>query len=111
MRVWLIGAGEPAKQALRQLRKDEEIVVVVSAASERPPAVRDGVLGKVDYVENVTALNINQLARRVRPDLILVDATAMREALGRVTGGATYSQSMIDEMAASSDHPCLVIGG
>jgi FlaA1/EpsC-like NDP-sugar epimerase len=110
MRVWLIGAGEPGKQALRQLQKSEEWSVVVSAATDRPAAVRDGIIAKVDHIETVTALNINQLARRIRPDLILMDASAMRETVGRVTGGTTFSQSMMEEMAAASDYPCLIIG-
>lgn len=110
MRVWLIGAGEPGKQALLQLQKSEEITVIVSAATDRPVAVRDGVIPRVDHVETVTSVNINQLARRVRPDIVLIDASSMREVLGRVTGGAAFSQSMIDEMAAACEYPCLVIG-
>jgi FlaA1/EpsC-like NDP-sugar epimerase len=108
MRVWLIGAGQAGSAALRQLRKNEEIEIVVTAESDRPQAVKDGVLGKVDYVENVTSLNINSLARRIRPDLILVDTTANN--LNRVTGGAAFSQSMLEEMAASSDYPCVLLG-
>jgi FlaA1/EpsC-like NDP-sugar epimerase len=108
MRVWLIGAGQAGSAALRQLRKNEEIEIVVTAESDRPHAVKDGVLGKVDYVESVTSLNINSLARRIRPDLILVDTTANN--LNRVTGGAVFRQSMLEEMAASSDYPCILLG-
>jgi hypothetical protein len=108
MRIWLIGAGQASIEALRQLRKNEEIEIVVTAETDRPQAVKDGVLGKVDFVESVTSLNINALARRIRPDLILVDPTI--NALSRVAGGAAFNQSMLEEMAASSDYPCILLG-
>jgi FlaA1/EpsC-like NDP-sugar epimerase len=110
MRIWLIGAGQAGAEALRQLRKNDDLEVVVSADSDRPPAVREGVIGKVDYVEAVNSINVNTLARRIRPDLILIDSSAVG-SLGRVTGGTALSQALISEIAAASDYPCLVLGG
>jgi hypothetical protein len=107
MRIWLIGAGQAGSAALRQLRKNEETEVIVTAETDRPPAVKDGVLGKVDFVETITSLNINALARRIRPDLILVDPSVNNL---RVSEGANFSQSMLEEMAASSDYPCIILG-
>jgi hypothetical protein len=108
MRIWLIGAGQAGIAALRQLRKSEEIEIVVTAETDRPQAVKDGILGKVDYVETVTSLNINALARRIRPDLILVDPAM--NSISRVAGGAVFNQSMMEEMAANSDYPCVLLG-
>ena len=108
MRVWLIGAGQAGSAALRQLRKNEEIEIYVTAETDRPQAVKDGVLGRVDQIETVNSLNINALARRIRPDLILVDPAI--GALGRVADGAAFSQSMLEEMAAASDYPCILLG-
>lgn len=107
MRIWLIGAGKAGSAALRQLYKNESIEIVVTAETDRPQAVKDGILARVDYVETVNSLNINTLARRIRPDLILVDPTL--NALSRVTGGAAFNQSMLDEMAASSEYPCILL--
>lgn len=107
MRIWLIGAGQAGIEALRQLRKSEEIEIVVTAETDRPQAVRDGVLEKVDYIDTVTALNLNTLARRIRPDLILLDPAM--NSLSRVAGGAIFNQSMLEEMAASSDFPCILL--
>lgn len=109
MRIWLIGAGQAGSAALRQLQKRDDIEVIVTAETDRPQAVKNGILGKVDYVEPVTSLNINTLARRIRPDLILVDSTINN--LHRVSGGAVFSQSMLEEMAASSDYPCILLDG
>ncbi|MCC6453405.1 MAG: hypothetical protein IT328_00530 [Caldilineaceae bacterium] len=109
MRVWLIGAGQIGTAALRQLQKNDEINVVITADSDRPQAVKEGVIDKVDFVETVTAVNMNTLARRIRPDLILVDPAALN-VLSRVSGGAAFNQSMIEEMRASSDYPCILLG-
>jgi hypothetical protein len=108
MRVWLIGAGQVGTATLRQLQKNEEIDVIVSADSDRPQAVREGVIPRVDYVETVTSVNLNTLARRLRPDLILIDPAALN-VLSRVSGGAAFNRSMIEEMVASSDFPCIVL--
>lgn len=111
MRIWLIGADVAGTEALQQLKKNPIIDVIVSDASERPKAVIDRIIAKVDYVENVSPLNVNQLARRVRADLILVDAGAAVRAMGRVSGGQFFAQALQTEMAAAAEIPCLVLQG
>jgi hypothetical protein len=109
MRIWLIGADQSGTQVLRQLRKNPAIEVVVSDSTERPRAVTDRVIPAVDHVESVNSVNINSLARRIRPDLILIDRGAQQRGLGRVSAGAAFVESMQDEMAAASEFPCIVI--
>jgi len=109
MRIWLIGAEQAGSEALRQLKKNPAVTVIVSDAIDRPKAVSDGVIARVDMVENVTPVNINQLARRIRPDLILIDAGAAKRAMGRVSGGLVFTEAMQSEMAATSETPCLVL--
>jgi FlaA1/EpsC-like NDP-sugar epimerase len=109
MRIWLIGADDAGSEALRQLRKNPAITVVVSDASDRPKSVSDRVIDKVDMVEHVTPVNVNQLARRIRPDLILIDAGATKRAMGRVSGGHFFAEALQTEIAGASEYPCLVL--
>jgi FlaA1/EpsC-like NDP-sugar epimerase len=109
MRIWLIGADQAGSEALRQLRKNPAVTVVVSDAGDNPKAVGDGVIAKVDMVEKVTPVNINQLARRIRPDLILIDADAANRAMRGVSGGQFFAQALQSEIAAVSEFPCLVL--
>jgi FlaA1/EpsC-like NDP-sugar epimerase len=109
MRIWLIGAEQAGSEALRQLKKNPAVTVVVSDAVDRPKAVSDGVIAKVDMVENVTPVNINQLARRVRPDLILIDAGAAARAMRGVSGGQFFAQALQSEIATVSEFPCLLL--
>ena len=50
------------------------------------------------------------LAKRIRPDLILIDRGAAERMLSRITGGIEFAQSIQEEIAAASETPCLVIG-
>lgn len=109
MRIWLIGADSRGTQALRQLVKNQRIDVIVSDDRERPKAVVEGLIDHVDYVERVTSLNINHIARRIQPDLILIDAGALDRSWGHVTGGSALSEALTNEMAGASDYPCLVL--
>jgi len=109
MRIWLIGADNRGTQALRQLAKNQRVDVIVSDSSERPKAVVEGVIDHVDYVERITSLNINHVARRVQPDLILIDAGALDHNWGRVTGGSAMAEALTNEMAGASDFPCIVL--
>ena len=109
MRIWMIGADKLAIEALYQLRKRRNADVTISATSETPLALREGLIDKVDYIETVTPLNINQLARRIRPDLILIDPTSGERSYGHVVGGMALSDALTYEIATSSDYPCLIL--
>lgn len=109
MRIWLIGAEQRGSEVLRQLQKNSNIEVIVSDPKERPKAVNDGIIAKVDHVELVTPVNINTLARRIRPDLILIDPGADPHNFGRLTGGTAFAEALNNEIAAASDYPCVVL--
>ncbi len=109
MRIWLIGADQDGVNVLRQMKKNPTAEVIVTDAQERPRAVADGVIARVDYVEAINSTNINQQARRIRPDLILIDAGAMQRALRRVSGGNAFTESLVGEMANASEFPCIVL--
>lgn len=109
MRVWVIGAGTTGTQAIRQLQKNEDITIIVSDASPAPRAVTERVIDAVDHVETVSPANINTLGRRIRPDLILIDSSAEGRNLGGVTGAGNFMQALTNEIALSSDYPCLIL--
>ncbi len=109
MRVWLIGADQIGSCALRQLRKNPDIEVVVSDPSPRPFAVEQGLIDRVDHVENVTPVNINQLARRILPDIILLSPSAGGDSLGLMEGGGALKEALNYEIAVNSEYPCLVL--
>ncbi len=109
MRIWLIGADEAGTEALRQFQKNPTIEVIITDTIDRPKAVVDGVIAKVDSVERVTQINVNTLARRLRPDLIMIDNGAAKRSLSRLSGALAYTEAFQNEIAAISEFPCLII--
>ncbi|HHY55099.1 MAG TPA: hypothetical protein GYA08_06650 [Chloroflexi bacterium] len=109
MRIWLIGADQAGAEALRQFQKNAAIEVFVTDMIDRPRAVTDRVIDKLDALENVTPMNVNALARRIRPDLILIDSSAAKRNLTRLSGGMVYAEALQNEIAATADYPCIII--
>lgn len=109
MRIWLIGAEAIGAATLRQLRKHPDVTVVVSDSSANPLAVREGLIDKVDYVETVNPVNVDQLARRIRPDLILISPPEGGVGLGALEGGHSLAQALNYEISARSDYPVIIL--
>jgi hypothetical protein len=109
MRIWLIGAETTGAATLRQLQKNPEITVVVSDPSPRPLAVREGLISKVDFQETVNSVNINQLARRIRPDLILLSPPEGGSGLGALEGGQALAQALNYEIGTHSEYPVIIL--
>ncbi|MBX3051560.1 MAG: hypothetical protein KF753_08815 [Caldilineaceae bacterium] len=109
MRIWLIGAGQIGTSVLQQLQKNPDITVFVSDPSRSPQAVQEGVIEKVDLTENVTSVNINQLARRIRPDLILLSPAGNDRNLSGLEGGQAMAQALNYEISNRSDYPLIVL--
>jgi len=75
LRVLVIGAGRLGVQTIKQLRKNPETEIVVADPHERPEALVEGVIGKVDIRAHVTALNLAEVLKAVDPDLVLLART------------------------------------
>ncbi len=109
MRVWLIGAGNIGSVALRQLQKNTTLDIFVSDPSDQPEAVRAGLIERVDLVENVTPVNVNEIARRVRPDLILLSPGIGEQGFGAIEGSKALSDALNYEIIIASAYPCLIL--
>lgn len=109
MRVWLIGAGRAGTGVLKQLWKNPEIEVIVSDPHDDPHAVKEGIIDAVSFVERVNPININQVAQRIRPDLIMIATGSGSNAYGNVDGSSALADALNYETAASSDCPCIIV--
>ncbi len=109
MRIWLIGAGRAGTAAIRQFQKNPNIEIVVSDPHEHPLAVEEGVIEQVDIVERVTSININEIAQRIRPDLILIAGGTGSSSFGSSTGASALSDALNYEIATQSNMPCVVL--
>lgn len=108
MRVLVIGAGRLGVQTMKQLRKNPGIEIVVADPRERPEAVAEGIVDKVDVQAHVTALNFPEVVRATKPDLVLLARTVEDWGKADTPMGTQYVMGMEKELTRS-DVPVLPI--
>lgn len=72
MRALIVGAGALGIRVIKQLRKNDKFEMVVADYREDCQAVREGVLDKVDVLEHLTPLNIEECCDDVEPDIVFL---------------------------------------
>jgi pyrroline-5-carboxylate reductase len=72
VRVLVIGGGELGIRTIKQLQKNDTIEILLADPNERPRAVTEGVVEKVDLVTHVTAMNAREVCARLEPDMVLL---------------------------------------
>ncbi|MBT4352215.1 hypothetical protein HOD20_06810 [archaeon] len=75
MKILVIGCGSLGSKVIAQLQKNENIRIITSDIKENPEAVRLGLIKKVNIVEHITVVNIRDIAKRYRPDLVFIART------------------------------------
>lgn len=108
MRVLVIGAGRLGMQTIRQLKKNPRTEIVVADPHDRPDAVAEGVIEKVDVKAHVTPLNFADVLRAVEPDLVLLARTVEDWGKADTPMGTQYVMGMEKELTRG-DVPVLPI--
>jgi hypothetical protein len=72
MRALVVGAGSLGIRVIKQLRKNENIEIVVADYRPDCQAIREGVIEKVDIMEHLTPLNISGCCEEVEPDIVFL---------------------------------------
>ncbi len=108
MRVLVIGAGRLGVQTIRQLKKNPDMEVVVADPHERPEALVEGVIDKVDVRAHVTALNFCEVVEAVEPDLVLLARTLEDWEKTDTPMGTQYVMGMEKELTRA-DVPVIPV--
>lgn len=98
MRVLVIGAGRLGAQVIAQLRKNENIEIVVADAHKEPCTVKNGVIKSVDIPVHITPLNFREIVEKVDPDLVLLARTTEDWEQTDVPMGTEYVMGMEREL-------------
>lgn len=98
MRVLVIGAGKLGIQAIKQLRKNADVEIVVADPHERPEALAEGLIDKVDFRVHVTALNFQEVVDSADPDIVLLARTLDDWEKGDTPMGTQYVLGMEKEL-------------
>jgi hypothetical protein len=109
MVILMVGAGRVGAGVLGQLRKNPDLTVVTADSRERPYAVRQGLIERVDIREAFTPLTMAYVLDQARPDLILLTTTTEDMGLGAVPGMDILTDALREEMAALCDLPVIEV--
>lgn len=109
MIVLLIGAGRVGAKVLLQLQKNPNIIVVTVDPREKPYALEQGIISKVDYRVELTPGDLEEIVEQVKPDLVLV--TTSGEVMGRsgVPGLEILVEALREELEATAKVPVIAV--
>jgi len=109
MRILVVGAGRTGAEVLRQLQKNANLTIQTVDAHERPYAVEQGIIARVDYLESLTPLTLDYVVARAKPDLVLLTRAPRDLGLGSALGMDMLADALQDELATISEVPMLLV--
>lgn len=109
MRILVVGAGRAGAKVLRQLQKNPSLTIVTCASNQRPFAVQEGIIAKVDIQETLTPLTLAYVLDKAEPDLILLTSSSEDFGLGTAPGVDVMVDSLKRELAAISRVPLVEV--
>jgi len=98
MKVLVVGAGKLGCAVIRQLRKNDDVEIVVSDPRDGPEAVVHGIVEKVDLRVHITPMNFEEVVSQVRPDIVLLARTVDDWEKGDTPMGSQYVLGMEREL-------------
>ena len=107
--ILVIGAGKVGAKVLIQLKKNPSIEVKTVDSREIPFAVEEGILDSVDYIAELTPIELKPLIESIAPDIVLV--TTSREDISRsnVPGLDILVDSLRQELELTADVPIIAV--
>ena len=109
MRILVVGAGQAGAQVLRQLQKNPSLAIITCSPHEKPFAVREGIISKIDIQETLTPLTLKYILDQAKPDLILLASASEDFGLGKAPGVDVMINSLKRELASISTLPLIKV--
>ncbi|HDP96594.1 MAG TPA: hypothetical protein ENN25_02745 [Euryarchaeota archaeon] len=98
MKVMVVGAGAIGTEIIKQMHKNPRIEVIVVDPKDKPKAVAEGVIQKVDIRKHVTPLNFEEVVKEADPELVIIARTIEDWEQFDNLGGAQYIIGMEREL-------------
>jgi len=109
MRILVIGAGRTGAEVLRQLQKNPDLTILTADAHDRPYAVDQGIIPRIDYLESLTPLTLDYVVSKAKPDLVLLTRAPRDLGLGSALGMDMLADALQEELATISDVPMILV--
>ena len=98
MRILVIGAERLGAKVIGQLSKIDGVEILVAERRERPVAVEEGIIDKVNVVAHVTAMNFEDILEETAPDLVVLARTVQDWDKAETPMGSEYVAGMEREL-------------
>ena len=107
--ILVIGAGKAGAKVLLQLKKNLKLEVITVDSRETPFSVNEGIIDSVDYIADLTPIELKPLIERIAPDIVLV--TTSREDISRsnVPGLEILVDTLRQELEYTADVPIIAV--
>jgi hypothetical protein len=107
--ILVIGAGKVGTKVLLQLKKNQKIEVKTVDSREIPFAVEEGIIDSVDYIADLTPIELKPLIERVAPDIVLVTTSREDISKSNVPGLEILMDSHRQELELTADVPIIAV--
>lgn len=101
---WVAGV-----KVIKELQKNPALTVITVNPNEKPFAVQEGVIERVDIQEALTPLNLNYVFQKAMPDLVILTRTSDDLGLGQAPGIDILAESLREELISISDVPVIEV--
>ncbi len=109
MHILIVGAGQTGIEVIQQVKKNRKISFVTADPRPEPPAVREGVIDKVDIEEVITPLTLEEIIKNTGADMILLAMPAEEMGLGNAPGIDILADSLRNELSIVSSIPVIEV--
>jgi hypothetical protein len=107
--ILVIGAGKVGAKVLIQLKKNPKLNVSTVDSREVPFAVEEGIIDSVDYVVELTPIELKPLIERIAPDIVLVTTSREDISKSNVPGLDILVDSLRQEIELTVDVPIIAV--
>jgi hypothetical protein len=104
----VVGAGKVGAKVLRQLKKNLKLEVKTVDSRKTPFAVEEGIIDSVDYLTELTHIELKPLIERIAPDIVLV-TTSREDIRNNVPGLEILMDSLVQELEFTADVPIVAV--
>jgi hypothetical protein len=107
--ILVIGAGKVGAKVLLQLKKNLKLEVTTVDSRKTPFAVEEGIIDSVDYLAELTPIELKPLIERIAPDIVLVTTSREDISSSNVPGLEILVDSLRQELEFTADVPIVAV--
>ena len=109
MKILIVGAGVVGARVIKQLRRNPSIEIRVVDSRETPYSVQEGIIETVDYQVELRPIELEQVIREVKPDIVLVTTSPQDISRSSIPGLEILVEALRIELESTSKVPIIAV--